>query len=108
MSISFIEHNLLIDGMGKSNNNDQRPPKTYGFTRVNLWILMVSIAIIVIGYVLLAGGKSTDGISFNPEVFNTRRIGIAPVILTIGYLGILVAIIWRGKVTHHDNKIDTE
>ncbi|MBR8728923.1 hypothetical protein IX332_000226 [Porphyromonas levii] len=71
--------------------------KTYGFTKTNLVILVASILLIVLGYILMAGGKSEDGVSFNPEVFSTMRIGVAPVVLTIGYIGILVAVLWRGK-----------
>lgn len=71
--------------------------KTYGFSKTNLGILVASILLIVLGYTLMAGGKSEDGVSFNPEVFSTIRIRVAPVVLTIGYIGILVAVLWRGK-----------
>lgn len=70
---------------------------TYGFGRVNLILLVVSIVLIVAGYLLMSGGASEDGISFNAETFSTMRISVAPVVLTIGYFGILVAILWRGK-----------
>lgn len=75
----------------------ERSLKTYGFTKTNLVILLASMLLIVIGYILMAGGKSEDGVSFDAEVFNTMRIGVAPVLLTIGYVGILVAVLWRGK-----------
>lgn len=71
--------------------------KTYGFTKVNLIIALASLVVIILGYVWLSGGKSEDGVSFNIEVFNTMRIGVAPVVLTIGYIGILVAVLWRDK-----------
>lgn len=75
----------------------ERSLKTYGFTKTNLVILVASVLLIVIGYILMAGGKSEDGVSFDPEVFNTMRIGVAPVVLTIGYIGILVAVLWKDK-----------
>ena len=71
--------------------------KYYGFTRTNLWILAVSMLLIVIGYALMSGGKSADGVSFDPEVFNFRRIVLAPIITTLGYLGIIPAILYRSK-----------
>lgn len=71
--------------------------KGYGFGRVNLYIALASVAVLVVGYLLLAGGKSEDGVSFNAEVFNRTRIGVAPVVLTLGYVGLLVALLWRGK-----------
>lgn len=77
------------------NMSTEQKIKSYGFTKTNLIILLISIATIVLGYILMSGGKSDDGVSFDPEVFNTMRISIAPVITTFGYIGILVAIIWR-------------
>lgn len=71
--------------------------ETYGFGRINLILLCISIVLIVIGYILLSGGASVDGVTFNEETFSAMRISVAPVVLTIGYLGILAAILWRGK-----------
>ena len=71
--------------------------KGYGFGKVNLYIALASVAVLVVGYLLLAGDKSEDGVSFNAEVFNSTRIGVAPVVLTLGYVGLLVALLWRGK-----------
>lgn len=71
--------------------------KGYGFGKVNLYIALASVAVLVVGYLLLGGGKSDDGVSFNAEVFNRTRIGVAPVVLTLGYVGLLVALLWRGK-----------
>lgn len=69
----------------------------YGYTKINLLILLVSLLVIVIGYVLMSGGTSADGISFNSEVFSFRRIRIAPIVTTLGYLGIIIAILYRSK-----------
>ena len=71
--------------------------KYYGFTRVNLWIFVISLALIVIGYVLMSGGKSADGVSFDPSVFSFRRIGLAPILCTIGYLGFIPALLYRRR-----------
>lgn len=70
--------------------------ETYGFGRVNVIFFLVSALLIILGYVLLSGGASKDGVSFNEETFSRMRISVAPVVLTVGYLGILVAILWRG------------
>ncbi|MDN4752934.1 DUF3098 domain-containing protein [Porphyromonadaceae bacterium W3.11] len=85
------------------DNNKGVVHKTYGFTLKNLIILLLSLVVIVIGYILMGGGKSEDGVSFNPEVFNTMRTSVAPIILTIGYLGVLVAVIWKDKSNKSDN-----
>lgn len=55
-------------------------------------ILSTAIAFIAIGYLLMAGSSST-GQQFNPDIFSTRRIIIAPLLCLAGYLLIIVGII---------------
>lgn len=73
----------------------EKKMETYGFGRINIILLCVSILLIIVGYILLSGGASVDGVSFNEETFSALRISVAPVVLTVGYLGILVAILLR-------------
>lgn len=65
------------------------------FGRENyIWIL-AGIVLIAIGLFLMAGGKSDDPNVFNPEeVYSTRRITIAPIIILLG-LGIEIFAIFR-------------
>lgn len=65
------------------------------FGRENyIWIL-AGIAIIALGLVLMAGGKSSDPNVFDPkEVYSTTRITIAPILILIG-LGLGVFAIFR-------------
>ncbi|SJZ70478.1 DUF3098 domain-containing protein [Porphyromonas cangingivalis] len=71
--------------------------KLYTFKKANIYIFLVSIFLVVLGYILMAGGTSPDGGSFNPEGFSFTRITVAPILCTLGYAGILLAILWRGK-----------
>lgn len=71
--------------------------RSYGFTKMNLWLLLGALALIVIGYILLSGGQSQDGVSFDPEVFSARRVIWAPVVLTLGYFGVVLAVIFRQR-----------
>jgi len=48
--------------------------------------------LIVVGYLLMAGPGSTDQ-QFNPSIFSTRRIVVAPALCLAGYLLIIVGII---------------
>lgn len=65
------------------------------FGRENyIWIL-AGIAIIALGLILMAGGKSSDPNVFDPkEVYSTTRITIAPILILIG-LGLGVFAIFR-------------
>ena len=76
----------------------------YGFTKANLWIFAVSLLLLVIGYVLMSGGESADGVSFDPGVFNFRRIGLAPILCTLGYAGFVPALLYRSKAKSSDKK----
>ncbi len=42
------------------------------------------VLLIGIGYLLMAGGGSDDPNVFNPEIFNSRRLTWAPLILLAG------------------------
>lgn len=71
--------------------------KYYGFTKTNLWLFGGSLVLIVLGYILMSGGKSADGVSFDPEVFNFQRIVLAPILCTLGYFGLIPALLYRPK-----------
>lgn len=79
---------------------DSKYYKQHTFSKHNLYILLVSLLFIVAGYILMAGGTSEDGVTFNPEVFSFTRIKVAPVLCTLGYFGVLVAILWRSSGQH--------
>ena len=55
-------------------------------------ILIAASILIAVGYLLMAGPGSTEQ-AFNPDIFSTRRIVIAPVLCLAGYLLIVVGIL---------------
>jgi len=65
--------------------------------KVNFIILAVSIAIIIIGFWLMSGGKTTEETGFDPSIFSTRRIVIAPIVTMIGFASVAAAIIIKPK-----------
>jgi hypothetical protein len=42
----------------------------------------------------MSGAGSTEE-AFNPEIFSTRRIVVAPMLCLAGYLLVIVGILWR-------------
>jgi hypothetical protein len=58
----------------------------FAFGRINYILLITSVFVLIIGYMLMAGGKPTDPNVFNEEVFSTRRITIAPLVVLAGYV----------------------
>lgn len=71
--------------------------KDFAFGKENFILIGAAIAVIVIGFVLMSGGGSEDGVSFNPEIFNVRRIVIAPIVTFIGFALMIVGILKKSK-----------
>lgn len=62
--------------------------------RTNHVIILVACVTIVVGLALMAGGGSTET-AFQPDIFSTRRIVIAPMVCLTGYLVVIVGILWK-------------
>lgn len=65
------------------------------FGRTNYILLIAGLVILLIGYILLTGGGSDDPNVFNPEMFDTRRMFVAPVMIFIGFLVEVLAIMYK-------------
>ncbi|MGG6230092.1 DUF3098 domain-containing protein [Tenacibaculum sp. SDUM215027] len=69
--------------MKKDNSSKQE----FLFGKRNYIIMLIGIAVIALGFILMAGGGSDDPNVFNPEIYGWRRIRLAPTLVIIG-LGI--------------------
>ncbi len=58
--------------------------QTFVFNRKNYLLMIAGIVLMVIGYILMAGGGSDDPEVFNPDIFSARRITWAPIIILLG------------------------
>ena len=65
--------------------NNENTKKEFLFNKRNYRFLLLSIALIAIGFIIMAGGGSEDPNVFNPEIFNFRRIRLAPTIVLMGF-----------------------
>ena len=69
--------------------------------RKNLTLLAIGFVVIIIGFVCMIGGGSSDE-SFNPEIFSFRRIKLAPAISFFGFIFVIVAIMYKPKSENND------
>ena len=69
------------------------------FGKKNYIILFLSLAIVVIGFFLMSGGGSEDPNIFNPEIFNFRRIKLAPTIVIFGFALAIFSILAKNKTS---------
>jgi hypothetical protein len=59
--------------------------KNFAFDKVNFILLAVSMAIVVIGFLLMVCPNSTDT-TFEPDIFSVRRTKVAPVVCLFGFV----------------------
>ena len=71
----------------------------FAFGKTNYILLAIAAVAIIIGFILMAGPGSTET-HFEPEIFSFRRIKMAPTISFLGFIFMIVAIMYRPK----DNK----
>ncbi len=68
------------------------------FPKENYRIMLIGIIVIIVGFLLMLGGKSTDPNTFNAnDVYSWRRITLAPIVIVGGLLIEVYAIIRRPK-----------
>jgi len=75
----------------------EKATKGFVFGKINYMLMIIGLAVIVIGFLLMAGGGSDDPNRFDPGIFSFRRITMAPVIVLIGFVVEGVAIMYRPK-----------
>ena len=71
--------------------------KVMPFGRMNYILVLIGIALIALGFILMIGGGSSDPDVFNEQMFNFRRLTLAPILVLAGFVVEIVAIFWKGK-----------
>lgn len=84
------------------DDRKETSPNTLAFSKENYYIILGGIAVLVIGYLLMIGGGSDDPSKFNPEIFSSRRITVAPITLLIGFGVVLYGIMKSPKQAESD------
>jgi len=82
------------------NERGNRPPL---FRKMNYILMGIGALILFVGYVCLSGGNVPDDV-FDGEIFNPRRIVVAPILIFIGLATEIVAIMWRPKLPKTDHE----
>jgi len=71
--------------------------KDFLFNNNRYRLLIVSILVIGIGFLLMSGGASDDPEIFSDEIYNFRRIRLAPLIVIIGFTLCIFTILKKSK-----------
>lgn len=59
--------------------------------------MIAGIVLIGLGYAVMSGGGSEDPAVFSDEIFNTRRLTVAPIMILAGLVLEVFAILHRPK-----------
>jgi len=81
-----------------TNKTDDNNTPGYALGTVNYILLVIGLIIIIVGFMLMIGGKSHDPQIFNKdEIFSSRRIIIAPIVVLFGFIFEIWAIMKKPK-----------
>ena len=71
--------------MGEKKRKEAAKKNLFVFGRRNYIFMIAGLAFIALGFILMAGGGSDDPNVFNPDIYNWRRIRLAPALILIGF-----------------------
>ena len=70
--------------------------KDYAFGRMNFILLGIGMLVVIIGFLLMAGGSSSNE-AYNPDIFSARRIKVAPLVCLLGFVSMIYAVVHKPK-----------
>lgn len=68
----------------------------FAFDKMNFILLAIGMAVVIIGFLLMAGPSSSEA-AFEPDIFSVRRIKVAPVVCLVGFLSMIYAVLRKPK-----------
>ena len=71
--------------------------KVMPFGKQNYIIVLIGLALVILGFILMIGGGSTDPDVFNEKMFDFQHITLAPILVLAGFVVEIVAIFWKRK-----------
>lgn len=74
-----------------NDNNDSK----MALTMKNYAMIALGAVIIIVGFVLMAGGTAATAEQFNEDIFSFRRITLAPIVVVAGFAFEVYAILKR-------------
>ena len=76
----------------------------FAIPKKSVAIIIAGLCLMVLGYILMAGGGSESLDTFNYGMFSFRRITLAPIVILIGVVVEIVGIMYIPKKTEGEKK----
>jgi fumarate reductase subunit D len=80
-----------------ATKNDKKEKMNFALGRENYKLLAIGFVIIVIGFLLMLGGRTKDPNEFSYDIFSFRRITLAPIVILTGFIFEIWAIMKKPK-----------
>lgn len=81
-----------------ANEKKQTQPANNLFGKENYMWMLAGLAVMALGFFLMAGGKNSNPTQFNDsDVYSTTRITIAPILIVAGLVTEIFAIMRKPK-----------
>ena len=74
----------------------------FALDKINFNLIAIGVVIIIAGLLLMTGPSSTE-MHFEPDIFSTRRIVVAPLVCFVGFVFMIFAIMFRSKNKKSDD-----
>jgi hypothetical protein len=78
-------------------NEEMKDNPGFALGKENYKLMAIGFGIIIVGFILMAGGGSHDPNVFSPAIFSFRRITLAPLVLLFGFVFEIYAIMKRTR-----------
>lgn len=70
--------------------------ENFAFDKTNFILLGIGMAIVIVGFLLMMGPSTTPE-QFEPDIFSTRRIKVAPIVSLLGFVFMIYAVLRKPK-----------
>ena len=80
-----------------SSKRENESKTGFALGKENYKLMAIGFAIVVVGFILMSGGKSSDPKVFSNDIFSFRRIVLAPFIVLAGFVFEIYALMKKPK-----------
>jgi hypothetical protein len=70
---------------------------TFAFGKENYKLMIIGVVVVAVGMLLMSGGASDDPNKMSDEIFDFRRLTLAPIVIIGGYVVVLLSVIKKSK-----------
>ena len=85
----------------------QQSKSVFPLDKINLVLIAICIVLIAVGFALM-GGSANEGSTFNYDIFSTRRTVVGPTIALLGFVLMIVAIMYKKKGINKPNDASSQ